>query len=497
MGGSYFYLVGTQFKSSNYGALEEEKQVGSISEIQGVVRIIRKRGTTPEIAQTGVRVSVGNTIYSEKESSALLKLDTGEELKLKSSSMIEIQLEERDHFSSIFRQEKAALTLLAGQVEGTAKNTSITIKTDRGEKIELGKVQVVQSKRTLEEMGIGSTAEKPTSSTPQTQTQETASSPAPIVGKPSGEKPEIEKVEIVSPPAGTVATTGADKAASLKFQWRVTPRGSDVLFLIRRTDRPPNPDKPDDAKPAFQKVISSTQDISEVSVKLKTAGKYEWEIRRTNDRPIPGSQARRAFVVENIEEKIVFLEATINGVKASEFVQNKTPQDSISIFWNKPQSARNCLVEVWKNPNIQQPPVLRAATRENKFTFQRAKVQSPRAFYRVTCATDTAKKIQSAPETLVLNFQPPALQLHTRKFTAAESATGIQFNWKAASFAEKYEIQVARDPDSRTAVHQSEVHGTSIQLKNLAIGKYFWRVRAGSGIQKSVFSKPAAFEVIQ
>jgi outer membrane protein assembly factor BamB len=76
----------------------------------------------------------------------------------------------------------------------------------------------------------------------------------------------------------------------------------------------------------------------------------------------------------------------------------------------------------------------------------------------------------------------------------AQSKPSAHIVWNRQPGATTYRIQIATDEQFTDVLIDSLINGTEYFVRDLPVGKYFWRV-ASIGTEKVVFQKPVAFEV--
>ncbi len=75
--------------------------------------------------------------------------------------------------------------------------------------------------------------------------------------------------------------------------------------------------------------------------------------------------------------------------------------------------------------------------------------------------------------------------------------TPVELRWQDEAQAEKYEVQVSREPQFLTPLYSNEVSDFKIQTEKLSIGQYFWRVRVITPRnEKLSWSKSSSFEIL-
>ncbi|EMS32077.1 hypothetical protein C943_01339 [Mariniradius saccharolyticus AK6] len=93
---------------------------------------------------------------------------------------------------------------------------------------------------------------------------------------------------------------------------------------------------------------------------------------------------------------------------------------------------------------------------------------------------------------------PPAAPVLLTPSSNAVVATGkVLFSWQGVSNANSCRLQVAKDAQFSSPIHDSGNHtNTSIELELLAAGTYFWRVSASNQAGSSPFSAARSFETL-
>lgn len=93
---------------------------------------------------------------------------------------------------------------------------------------------------------------------------------------------------------------------------------------------------------------------------------------------------------------------------------------------------------------------------------------------------------------------PPATPVLSSPSSNAVVPTGkVLLSWQGVSNASSYRLQVAKDAQFSSPIHDSsDLTNTSIELELLAAGTYFWRVSASNQAGSSAFSVARSFEVL-
>lgn len=276
-----------------------------------------------------------------------------------------------------------------------------------------------------------------------------------------------------APSAGATVRPG-----EVRFSWKADPPNVvPLVFVLTRVFRSSEGD--------LEREELARRSLTDSSTTFRlSSGNYEWELRGSDGRPIKGLGARSEFRVRSSLEEVVIQPSRLGTPHAG-----GDPRDfEVRLSWEPPPKSSRCRVLVWDSPNSRARPIIQSATIQSFFRFNRKEIVSARAFFSVECDLPGSRQVKAGPHPVVLTFRPPEPQRPRR------SGEQFQFSWKAAPFADRYEIEVSSDATFAKPLYREWVSARQA-LAKLKKGTYYWRVRASSGDQTSEWSSKQTLSV--
>lgn len=154
-------------------------------------------------------------------------------------------------------------------------------------------------------------------------------------------------------------------------------------------------------------------------------------------------------------------------------------KQTVGFRWEKSNSERLYLLEISRTSDFSTILVSRKTTG----SFANIELEGVGQYYWRVSVFDSENQVVTAhdPRSFIITKTSALKLIHpknAKRFKYAKKVPRVFLKWKKSKKAEYYRIDLARDIDFRSEIEKYTTQKTSILLKNLTDGTYFWRVQA-------------------
>ena len=194
------------------------------------------------------------------------------------------------------------------------------------------------------------------------------------------------------------------------------------------------------------------------------------------------------------------MEVPVLGVPAENSTVNSSGERGVNFSWKADPEAQSYTIMLSRDPNMESD-VKQMETTKNFFVLPADEKLSQGKWYWTVVAKD--KDGNSSPRAKPRSFyaQDGSLEQHTIEPTegymiAHNLLPDVTFSWKK-NLPQTFttEIQIARDKSFNSIVYSAEVNGSSTRVRDLSIGKYYWRIVSKSS-SSTLETPPKGFSVV-
>ena len=229
-------------------------------------------------------------------------------------------------------------------------------------------------------------------------------------------------------------------------------------------------------------IISSASEGLTLKTTPLKAGKYYSRLRGkiTDNKYSPWTTTLSWTIYVN-EKKAIALELINKNINfnPSQIGRNPSSLPNPIISWRKYPEAKKYLVEISRTPDFKEK--IESETQNLQFKWN--KYQLGNHFYRVTAKDSKSVLAKSELGTVKVSVSNPELkpaqkiQVRSDQAGSKAPAKSVPLSWTQVPFANKYILEVDKNPDFKKAI-KKEVKTTSSSINLTEPGKYHARVIA-------------------
>ena len=194
------------------------------------------------------------------------------------------------------------------------------------------------------------------------------------------------------------------------------------------------------------------------------------------------------------------MEVPVLGVPAENSTVNSTGERGVNFSWKADPEAVSYTIILSRDPNIG-ADAKRIETNKNFFVLPPDEKLSEGKWYWTVEATDREGTVSQRAKPRSFYAQDGSLDQHTIEPTegymiAQNLLPDVTFSWKK-NLPQTFttEIQIARDRSFNSLVYSAEVKGSSTRVRDLSVGKYYWRIVSKSS-SSTLETPPKGFSVV-
>jgi hypothetical protein len=418
-----------------------------------------------------------DVVVTGPDGGATLQLDDGSLLELGPDSMVRLHFTSKLSLGGISRA--AAIDVVTGSVKS---------RPSRGQP-----AVAIPVRRTLRPAPIPRLTPSPKPA-PVAVAPPPAPSPSPSPSPtPTVDPYKLERVELISPKDGVRLSLPSHPARlelPVAFDWSARPAGKPVQITLYKLG-------PGRRRTQLYRSVAATdaEGRGRATVVVKSPGKYEWELRDGQGRPLAEPPKAR-FALEPEFEGIDPIEPLIGGkaVSSSRLSGSLLNDFDITLRWKPYPGATRYRVIVRSRRNDAKGPTLERMVTGPSFRFSHGQVFSGQFYYQIKAEARNGFIARSELKPFVFSFLAPAPTMPAdRSVIDAEQLEqendSVLMTWQKTNFTDWYEIQLSTEPDFKKILRQQRQRENFYVFKSPAPGRYFWRVRSSSKDIVSPFSR--------
>lgn len=514
------YLLGIQ-------EFQNEQRVGYLVEQTGKTR--RKQLVSAEFEKLVASTTLYNydTIVTESNGGALIRLDDGGKIELGENTMVRLEFESRLAIGGIAHQ--TTVNIVSGEVAGevspsSQKSTQIILRSKnkqvslnkeakQKDKIAVKKPKPIAPTKTYRPPTKGKDLDallvglNPKGNSVDWQANSEQSAPTGTTGstgdKESGEAekentppPEQTPKKQIRAPAKIIYPTAQTKLEvksgstnpaiplSVKFSLgNKTSKGTLTITRFGETKRK-----------VFEKQV--TGDLSQVQTVLLFPGEYEVEIQSTPDSPTRFDVKTR-FKANAQFRGIELKDELIAGAKGADLTEKILKDFSITLRWKEYPQATTYLVELFKRPGAK--PISSKRLSQTSWTMNKGKVFTGSIWYQVSSKLPNGFKPISRIEQFSFDLMAPvpALPNNQTQFSQRKLQSeggNVVFTWQTTNFTDQYLFELAMDSDFKKIVKSEKTQNNFLMVDvPKKTGRFYWRVKGYAKGKASKFSQSFSF----
>ena len=456
---------------------DAEREVGTLDVARAAVR--RQKGSESEFLKIARETRLYNydTIVTETDGGATLKLDDGGTIELGPSTMVQLVFDNVASLGGISRPE---VNVIVGKVT----STDVKIKREPAP---------VPKPKPRPVVALPRPEPKPSPTPVPTPT------PSPT---PTAVVSVLTKLKLLTPPKGQVVEVDhpvAPLQSTVNFSWSVQPPNTELTLVVQG---------PDGAETIRQKVRAS-KGRAGFSTLLKKPGLYQWKLQDDAGTEPANIRATSDFVFTPIFKGITVATPLIGGEYGiSNRYQGKLLRTfDIMLRWLPYTGAPKYVVSLFKNLNSKNAMLVKNLD-STHYLLNKDKIFSGELVYTVTVPLDLGFIATSGPQTFNFRFLPPLLILPkdgdrqsipkpTGAFKTGAAEAGLLMTWQKTNFTASYDLQIARDREFKDVVVSKNLVDNFYVLPSSTVpGTYYWRVRSLSETATSNFADPNSMVIL-
>jgi hypothetical protein len=312
----------------------------------------------------------------------------------------------------------------------------------------------------------------------------------------------VKKVDLIAPRQGT--QLALDKGTQVlekpvSFTWHVTPPNRAVeVTLFKLASRAPGAPRTE----VFRQVVADKDGQGTVDWKLSSPGYYEWQLRDSKGKPIPGARRSSAlFWLDPDFEGIDPLEPLVGGeaLSSSKLNGRQLKNFDITLRWKPFPGADKYRIAIRTRPTDPRP-VLEKTVAQPQYLFNKNKVYNGEIYYQIQSSLRSGFVAHSPVKPFVFSFLAPVpvTPLNHARISADELANegdSVLITWQKTNFTDYYDLEIAKDPDFKAMAVKERLKENFYVFRSPPPARYYWRVRSSTQQVISPYSTAYDLEI--
>ena len=194
------------------------------------------------------------------------------------------------------------------------------------------------------------------------------------------------------------------------------------------------------------------------------------------------------------------MEVPVLAVPAENSTVNSSGERGLNFSWKADPEAKSYTIILSRDPNME-ADVKKIETTKNFFVLPADEKLADGKWYWTVEAKDRDGEVSQRAKPRSFYAQDGSLDQHIIEpaegyMVAQNLLPDLTFSWKK-NLPQTFttEIQVARDPSFNNIVYSAEVSGSSTRVRDLALGKYYWRIVSKSS-SSTLEARSKSFSVV-